>query len=209
MFQRVIPVGLLGVNAVILGDEPTHQAVLVDPGGDATKLCREIADAGFKLTHILHTHGHIDHVGGTAECARASGAATYLHAEDQFLYDGMAMQASMLGIRPPATVPITHVLHDNDVVSCGELHFQVLHTPGHSPGSVSFYLATQKLVITGDALFAGGIGRTDLWGGDYDTLEKAILTRLYTLPEDTAVIPGHGPKTLIGDEKHGNPFVRV
>lgn len=207
MIIQVFPVGMLGVNCVILGDEESKQAVVIDPGGDTPQILLRLADAGLRVVAIVHTHGHIDHVGGTGELKRVTGAPVYLHEEDRPLFERAPQQAMMFGMPPPEVCAIDHDLPEGARVDFGSLALRTIHTPGHSPGSVS--LLIDDLCLCGDTLFAGGIGRTDIWGGSFETLAHSIREKLYTLDPATVVIPGHGPQTTIETERRHNPFVRA
>ncbi len=207
MIVQAFPVGLLGVNCVILGDEETKQAVVIDPGGDAPDILLRLANAELRVSAILQTHGHVDHVGGTGQLKRVTGAPVYLHTEDHFLFEMAPQQAMMFGLPAPEVCAVDHDLPDGARIEVGGLVLTVVHTPGHSPGSVSFLV--DDLCICGDTLFAGGIGRTDIWGGSFEVLAASIRERLYTLDPATVVIPGHGPQTTIGTERLHNPFVRA
>ncbi|MFC1610338.1 MBL fold metallo-hydrolase [Myxococcota bacterium] len=209
MLCEVIPVGLLGSNCIIVGDEQIKEALVIDPGGDAPSILMQLAKRELKVIGIVHTHGHVDHVGATGELARVTGAPTYLHEADRFLFDTVGRQAAMFGLPAPESAKVDHTIDDGDTIAVGGHSLHTMHTPGHSPGSVSFLVDDKSVVICGDTLFAGGIGRTDIWGGDFETLARSIRERLYTLDGATEVIPGHGPKTTIERERMHNPFVRA
>jgi glyoxylase-like metal-dependent hydrolase (beta-lactamase superfamily II) len=169
---------------------------------------------GLTVRWAIHTHAHIDHIGATRDVKEATGATIALHPDDLFLYDGIAMQAAMVGwpqhtVRP--TLPVDHWLQHEETLGFGTQQARVLATPGHTPGSCCFHVTGDErpLLFSGDTLFARSVGRTDLPGGDYPTLERSIQERLYTLDPDAVVIPGHGPATTIGDEARRNPFVRA
>ncbi len=208
MIRTILPVGPLSCNCIILGDEASRQAVVVDPGDEAERIEKALAAHGLHVVALLHTHAHIDHMGATARLVRASGAPTYLHAADAALHRHLAEQARMLGFGAVDACPVDHFLTHGDILSFGALRLEVVHTPGHSPGSVSLVLPEAKLCLAGDTLFAGGVGRTDLWGGDTDALVSSVRERLYTLPGETEVVPGHGESTTIAREREHNPFVR-
>jgi hydroxyacylglutathione hydrolase len=208
MIRKTFPVGMLGCNCTILGDETSKQAIVIDPGDEVDRILRELVGFGLRVVGIVHTHAHIDHVGGLAELARITGAPTYLHNDDQFLYDMLPLQARMLGIAEPQKGTINEYLRDDQVITFGEHELGVLHTPGHTPGSVCFHLNKEDLCFSGDTLFRGGIGRTDLWGGDSDLIVRSIHQRLYSLNGAVEVIPGHGPATTIDRERVSNPYVR-
>lgn len=204
------PAGPLGCNCSIVADEATGQAIVIDPGGDFERIARILGEQGLTVTAIVHTHTHIDHVGATAPLQRLSGAEAHIHEADRFLYDMLPVQSALLGVPNPEKCDMLGTLVDDFSLRAGNLELGVLHTPGHTPGSVSFYLDTPegKLLFTGDTLFQRGIGRTDLWGGDSKLLMQSIKSRLLPLSDETRVIPGHGPHTTIGEERDLNPFLR-
>ncbi len=200
------PVGPLGCNCSLLWDPATGRGAVVDPGGDGAKIRRRVEALGFTVTALLHTHAHFDHVGATKELQDLWQCPAHLHGEDGFLIEALAQQTGMFGmpaIPRPDMVPL----------AAGDRHLDLttLHTPGHTPGSCCFHGAFEKgqVVLAGDTLFRGGVGRTDLWGGSWDHLEESIRRELYVLDGATLVIPGHGPATTIGEEAGGNPFVRA
>lgn len=213
MLLDVFPTGPIQANCVLIGDRTRGELAVIDPGDEPELILDRIDASGLTPIAILHTHAHIDHAGGTAAVAAALGPSVPigLHREALQLYENLAVQAGMFGLEadppPPPTLWLEHGLR----VAVGDLQLEVRHTPGHSPGSVSFVVdgATEPLVIVGDVLFAGSIGRTDLWGGSFDVLARSIHEQLYTLPDATRVISGHGPVTTIGHEKRTNPFVRA
>lgn len=201
---HTFPVGLLGCNCTVVADPQTHEAIVVDPGADAPRILKVIADGGYRVSSVVHTHAHIDHVGGTADVCTATGAPGFLHQDDDPLYGALAVQAHMLGLPQPAVWEM-RALKDGGTHGAGAVSMGVLHTPGHTMGSCCFLLEKAGLLFTGDTLFRRGVGRTDL-GGDHDTLMSTIRDRLFTLPEQTVVIPGHGPRTTVGEERAFNPF---
>jgi len=203
------PVGPLGCNCTVIGDPETKEAIVVDPGDDADRVAAVLRRHGLAAKAIVHTHTHIDHVGATADVQKDTGAPVLLHEADLFLYEMLAVQAGMLGMPVPRTTTVDRFLADGDVVRAGKIELGVVHTPGHTPGSVTFVASAQGLVFAGDTLFAGSVGRTDLWGGDGGALVKSIRGRIFSLPEETRVICGHGPDTTVGVEKRTNPFVGV
>jgi hydroxyacylglutathione hydrolase len=211
MIVETFPVPPLGCNCTVLADETSREAVVIDPGGDEAGILKRVTDRGLKVTAIVHTHTHIDHVGATAGVQRATGAPARIHEGDLFLYDLLPVQGELLGIRAPARAELDRFLTDGEVLTVGSLALEVIHTPGHTPGSVCFRCrgaaGEREVLFAGDTLFAGGIGRTDLWGGDGDAILRSIRTRLLTLPGDTLVVPGHDRATTIGREKRSNPFV--
>lgn len=210
MIRKTFPVGMLRCNCTLLGDEKTGEAIVIDPGDDAPRILKELADSQLKVKAIIHTHAHIDHIGATAELARITGAPTFLHPDDTFLHEMLPMQAQLLGLsNPPEQSDIDQPLMDGHVFSFGAHELAVLHTPGHTPGSVCFHVPSAELCLSGDTLFSGGIGRTDLWGGDGELIQKSIRNRLYSLNGAVQVVPGHGPLTTIDKERTTNPFVRM
>jgi glyoxylase-like metal-dependent hydrolase (beta-lactamase superfamily II) len=206
---ETFPVGALGCNCSILVDRATKAALVVDPGGDFDEIRARLERAGAQVAAIVHTHTHIDHVGATAPLQRWAGAPARIHEADRFLYDMLAVQSALVGVAAPATCALDGDLADGTTVTAGGIELAVIHTPGHTPGSVSFLakLGTGAVVFAGDTLFRGGIGRTDLWGGDGGAILRSIKRRLLTLDEDTQVIAGHGPSTTIGAERRQNPFL--
>lgn len=211
MIVEHFPVAPLGCNCVILGDEETKRAVVVDPGGEASKILARLEELGLSCEAIVHTHTHFDHVGATHELQEATGAPTMLHEADLFLYRGLQMQLDTFGVplRAPEVAEVDRFLSDGDTVTAGGVEAGVVHTPGHTPGSLSFTIdGDRPVLVAGDTLFQGSIGRTDLWGGDLGQILDSIRGRLLTLPDDTLVITGHGPSTTIGAEKRLNPFLR-
>ncbi len=212
MIHEILPVGMLACNCSILGDETTGEAVVIDPGDEIERVREILARHNLKVKYIVATHAHIDHVGGIEKLQRATGADVLMHASDLPLYRDLAMQAVWLGVRPPGTVEVNEILKEGDVLRCGKLALEVFHTPGHSPGSVSLHLpgevATATRVFSGDTLFQGSIGRTDLWGGSYTEILRSIQSKLLHFPDETPVYPGHGPATTIGEERETNPFLK-
>jgi len=211
LFLDVFPVGPIQANCVLLGDRDAGVVAVVDPGDEAERIVARIEASGLRPVMILHTHGHLDHAGGTADLARRLGEEIPigLHRDDLALYQGVAMQGRMFGLEVEEPPPPGFWLDDGQRLPLGGLELEVRHTPGHSPGGVCFVVhgASAPLVIVGDVLFAGSIGRTDLMGGSFPLIEQSIRQQLYTLPDDTRVVCGHGPDTTIGRERAGNPFV--
>ena len=208
MIVEHFPVGALQCNCVVLGDEKSKQAVVVDPGDDVGRIEAALSKHGLTVAAIVATHAHIDHVGGLADLRRITGAKTMLHEEDLELYRALAEQARWLGVATPPIATIDSFLKDGGRVEFGASGIDVLHTPGHSPGSVTFVGSGKSpLILSGDTLFAGSIGRTDLWGGSYETIIASIRDKLLALPNECAVICGHGPMTTIGHERATNPFL--
>jgi hydroxyacylglutathione hydrolase len=208
MTIETFPVGPLQCNCTILGDEQAGEAIVIDPGDNVSRIHRRLTELGLKLKQILITHAHIDHVGGALKLKRLTGAPILLNENDLPLLKMMDEQAGWLGVATPETAPPDDPLTDGLSVGLDSCPAQVLHTPGHTQGSVCLHFAPLKLLIAGDTLFAGSIGRTDLPGGNFDQIIDSIESRLLTLPDETKVLPGHGPTTTIGAERKSNPFLR-
>jgi len=201
------PVGAFQCNCTVLACADTKQALVVDPGGDPEKIMDVIKHYDLDVKALVHTHAHLDHIAATRDIKEQTQAEILLHPGDRWLYDNFAMQAMLFGWQVRDVLPLDGELAHEGRVAFVKRALQVLHTPGHTPGSVCFVVEQESLVLAGDTLFAGSIGRTDLWGGDFDQILRSIRQRLLTLPDDTRVIPGHGPDTTIGDERIANPFV--
>ena len=198
-------VGPLQVNCFILADEKTKETVVIDPGDDAQEILKIIKDKGLKVKYLVNTHGHFDHVGANKALKDATGAELLIHEGDAQLMAAAPKQSRAFGMSSAASPNADRYVKHGDVITAGEVSLKVLHTPGHSTGGIS--LLGQGMVFTGDALFAGSIGRSDLPGGDLKTLLRSIKANLMTLPDDTRVFCGHGPATTIGDERNENPFL--
>jgi glyoxylase-like metal-dependent hydrolase (beta-lactamase superfamily II) len=209
MIIETFPVGPLQCNCTILGDEQAGEAIVIDPGDEISRIHRRLTELGLTLKQILITHAHIDHVGGALKLKRLTGAPIFLNENDLPQLDLMDEQAAWLGIATPETAPPDDSLPDGAIIGLPSLPAHVIHTPGHTQGSVCLHFAPLKLLIAGDTLFAGSIGRTDLPGGDSDQIIDSIHSRLLALPEETRVLPGHGPATTIGTERKSNPFLRT
>jgi glyoxylase-like metal-dependent hydrolase (beta-lactamase superfamily II) len=212
VYLDVFAVGPIQANCVLLGDAESAVLAVIDPGEEAERIADRIEACGLAPAMVLHTHGHIDHAGGTADLMRRlpAGLPVGLHRDELDLYRNIAMQGRMFGLETE-TPPEPDLWLDHGLeIELGSLRLEVRHTPGHSPGGVCFVIhgAPEPTAIVGDVLFAGSIGRTDLFGGSFPILERSIREQLYTLPDDTRVVCGHGPDTTIGREKQTNPFVR-
>jgi hydroxyacylglutathione hydrolase len=208
MILENFTVGPLRCNCTILGDEVTHEAVVVDPGDNIAEVLSRLQKHGLTLRQIVITHAHIDHVGGAALLKKATGAPVLLNQNDLGLLAAMEMQAGWLGIPTPEVGPPDASADDGLTVGVATLTGEVIHTPGHTPGSICLLFPQQQLLLAGDTLFAGSIGRTDLPGGDGRQILRSLRSRLMVLPDTTRVLPGHGPDTTIGEEKQSNPFLQ-
>jgi hydroxyacylglutathione hydrolase len=224
LIHEILPVGVLQCNCHIVGDAATREAIVIDPGDDVSQILETLARHKLTVRAILITHAHIDHVGGMAKLHSATGAPVMMHPDDVKLYQLLPEQAAWLGARTPAMCNVDAPLREGDKVRFGDFALQTLHTPGHSEGSISLYLpresampaqesAEQKipepgLLFAGDTLFAGSIGRTDLWGGSFEEIMRSLRGKLLALPDETIVYPGHGPATTIGEERETNPFLQ-
>lgn len=203
--RKTFPVGPLQCNCSIIGDKRTGRAIIVDPGGDAEKIIEEVAALGMQIAAIIHTHAHLDHILAAGAIKAATGAPLCLHKDDLFLWSGLESQCRSFGVPyQPVPNPDQWLKDDQELDCCGGV---TVHTPGHTPGSMSFWFAEHKLLIAGDTLFRRSIGRTDFPGGDFGTIMKSIKNRLLVLDEDATVITGHGPATSIGEELRENPFI--
>jgi hydroxyacylglutathione hydrolase len=198
MIHKVFPVGPLQCNCSVLGDEQTHEAMVIDPGDQIDDILAILKHENLKLKQIVVTHAHIDHVGG----------AILMNQDDQALLKLLDVQAAWIGMRPPGAVLVDESVSDGSVLKIGSIPANVIHTPGHTEGSICLYLPDQQILIAGDTLFAGSIGRTDLPGGSFDKIMRSLHTRVLALPDETAVVPGHGPATSIGQERESNPFLQ-
>ena len=207
MIHEILAVGPLQCNCSILGDEASREAIVVDPGDDISRIIGLLNQHQLTVKQIIVTHAHIDHIAGAQRLKRLTGAPILYNQNDLPLVKMMDLQAGWLGVPTPEVAPPDASLEHGQVVSIAGLSGSILHTPGHTEGSVCLYLPQQKLLLAGDTLFAGSVGRTDLPGGNTQKLLKSIHESLLTLPDDATVIPGHGPSTSIGAEIESNPFL--
>jgi glyoxylase-like metal-dependent hydrolase (beta-lactamase superfamily II) len=208
MIHEILAVGRLQCNCSILGDETSREAIVVDPGDDIQRIIALLQRHNLTVKQILITHAHIDHIAGAAKLKTLTGAPILYNSNDLPLVKMMDMQAAWLGMPTPEVPPPDDTLDDGRVISITGLTGQILHTPGHTQGSVCLHIPSENLLLAGDTLFAGSVGRTDLPGGDRPTLIRSIRSKLLSLPGDTTVIPGHGPSTTLEDEKDSNPFLQ-
>jgi len=208
MIHEIIPVGPLQCNCSVIGDETSREGIVIDPGDDVQQVLDLVEKHKLRVKQIVITHAHIDHVGGAMKLRAATGAPILLNQNDYALLKMLDMQAAWVGMRSPGKVEIDHSLEPADTVKVGSLAAQVLHTPGHTEGSVCLYFPAENKLIAGDTLFAGSIGRTDLPGGSYEKILHSIHDRVLALPDETIVVPGHGPVTTIGEERESNPFLQ-
>ena len=207
MILEALTVGPFQENCYIVGDEGMGAGALVDPGDEATRIALAVEQTGLEIDSILITHAHIDHVGAVAALVDEYVCPVLMHAEAEPMLQQLPTQAMMMGLRFGKVPAVDRHIEDEEVLEVGALRLKALYTPGHAPGHLAFYVEGEGLVLSGDALFAGSVGRTDLSGGDMDLLMQSINERLMTLPDETRVYSGHGPQTTIGDERAHNPFL--
>jgi len=208
MIHEILPVGMLQCNCSIFGDEQSREALVVDPGDDVADVLRVVKRHGLNVKAIVITHAHIDHIGGAQKLKQATGAAVYMNPNDAELQKMMAVQAQWLGMPTPEAVEIDAAAKDGDRLVIGAVELHVLHTPGHTQGSISLWIPTEGKLVAGDTLFRDSIGRTDLPGGDGRQILQSIHEKLMPLPDETVVYPGHGEETTIGREKEFNYFLQ-
>ena len=208
MIHEILPVGMLQCNCSIFGDEQSREAIVIDPGDNIDDILAVLRKHSLTVKAIVITHAHIDHIGGAAKLKAATGAPVHMHQDDQELYDHLDVQASWLGMATPDHTEIDMAAREGDTLTLGPAEFHVLHTPGHTQGSISLWIPAENKLVAGDTLFRDSIGRTDLPGGDSRQILRSIHGKLMPLPEDAIVIPGHGGNTTIGREKERNPFLQ-
>jgi hydroxyacylglutathione hydrolase len=208
MIHEILPVGPLQCNCSVIGDETTHEAMVIDPGDEIQSVLALVNKHKLQVKQIVITHAHIDHVGGAMKLRAATGAPILLNQNDYQLLKMLDMQATWIGVPSPGKVEIDQSIGHADTVKAGSLTANVISTPGHTEGSICLYFPFQKKLIAGDTLFAGSIGRTDLPGGSFEKIIESLHDKLLALPDDTVVTPGHGPQTTIGDERENNPFLK-
>lgn len=205
MIIKELAVGPLMANCFIAGCEDTKEAVVIDPGGEADRILLSLAESELKVKYIINTHGHFDHVSANGKMKEATGADLLIHPLDAPMLGMLSSNAAVFGISVANSPSCDRTIEEGETVSFGNFTFNVIHTPGHTPGGISLY--SDGIIFVGDTLFAGSIGRTDFPGGDFDTLIASIKTKLFKLEDDVRVLSGHGPETSIGREKRFNPFV--
>jgi glyoxylase-like metal-dependent hydrolase (beta-lactamase superfamily II) len=207
MIHEILPVGVLQCNCSIFGDEQTREAIVIDPGDEIGAIQEILARHQLRVKAIVITHAHIDHIGGAAKLKRETGAPVYMNENDAVLRDDLDMQAAWLGMAAPELTEIDTAAREGDVLQLGATAFHVIHTPGHTQGSISLWIPAENKLVAGDTLFRDSIGRTDLPGGDGRQIVRSIREKLFKLPEDAIVVPGHGEVTNIAHDKRFNPFV--
>jgi hydroxyacylglutathione hydrolase len=208
MIHEILPVGPLRCNCSIIGDDATREAMVIDPGDDISKIVAILQKHNLSVKQIVITHAHIDHVGGAMKLRALTGAPIFLNQDDYTLLKMLDVQAAWLGMAAPEAVEIDQSPTHGDSLRTGSLVSTVLHTPGHTQGSICLYFPAEKKLIAGDTLFAGSIGRTDLPGGSFEKIIGSLKGHLLALPDETVVIPGHGALTTIGDERESNPYLQ-
>jgi glyoxylase-like metal-dependent hydrolase (beta-lactamase superfamily II) len=207
MIHEILPVGPLQCNCSVIGDDVSHEAIVIDPGDDIEDVLAIVRKHKLQVKHIVITHAHIDHVGGAMKLRAATGAPILLNQNDYALLKMLDEQAAWIGMDSPGKVDIDQSVGQADTIKAGSLVADVIHTPGHTEGSVCLYFPMEKKLIAGDTLFAGSIGRTDLPGGSMQKILRSLQDKVLALPDETVVVPGHGPLTTIGEERESNPFL--
>jgi hydroxyacylglutathione hydrolase len=207
MIHEILPVGPLRCNCSIIGDETTHEAMVIDPGDNIDEVLALIRKHNLQVKQIVITHAHIDHVGGAMKLRAVTGAPILLNQNDYALLKMLDVQATWIGVADPGKVEIDRSISTGETVTAGQHTAQILHTPGHTEGSICLYFEAEKKLIAGDTLFAGSIGRTDLPGGSTQKIMRSLHDTVLALPDETVVVPGHGESTTIGEERETNPFL--
>ncbi len=208
MILEKLTVGPFQENCYIIGDEGSGVGALIDPGDEAARIALAVERTGLEIRQIIVTHAHIDHVGAITPLVDEYGCPVLMHEEAGAMLKMVPQQAMLMGLRFGKVPVVDRHIGDDEALEVGALKLRSLYTPGHAPGHLSFYVEEEDLVFSGDALFAGSVGRTDLPGGSMELLMQSIFERLLTLPDETRVLPGHGPETTIGQERIYNPFLR-
>jgi hydroxyacylglutathione hydrolase len=208
MIHEIFPVGPLQCNCSVIGDSTTREAIVIDPGDDIERVIAAFEKHNLTVKQIVITHAHIDHVGGAMKLKKLTGAPILLNENDTALLKMLDMQAAWVGMKSSGAVAIDSSLSSGDKISVGDINANVIHTPGHTEGSVCIYFPAQEKLIAGDTLFAGSIGRTDLPGGSFDKIMRSLHREVLALPDETLVVPGHGELTTIGEERASNPFLQ-
>jgi hydroxyacylglutathione hydrolase len=208
LLRETFPVGPLRCNCTLLANLETREAIVIDPGDEIADILARLARRQLTLKQIIVTHAHIDHIGGAAQLRRVTGAPVLFHQADLPILGMMEMQAAWIGVATPEQTALDQSADDGLSAGIPGLEAEVIHTPGHTPGSICLHFPKQELLLAGDTLFAGSVGRTDLPGGDTKALLRSIHTRLLPLPENTLVVPGHGQETSLGQERETNPFLQ-
>jgi hydroxyacylglutathione hydrolase len=208
MIHEILPVGPLQCNCSVIGDETSREAMVIDPGDEIQSILALVQKHNLTVKQIVITHAHIDHVGGAMKLRAATGAPILLNQNDYELLKMLDMQAAWVRMASPGKVEIDQSIGQADTIKTGSLTANVIFTPGHTEGSVCLYFPAEKKLIAGDTLFAGSIGRTDLPGGSFEKIIDSLHDKLLALPDETVVVPGHGPQTTIGQERENNPFLK-
>lgn len=208
MIHRILPVGPLQCNCSVVGDEQTREAMVIDPGDQVEDVLQILKAENLTLKQIVITHAHIDHVGGAAKLKAATGAPILMNRNDYALLKMLDLQAAWVGMQPPGPVQIDVPVADGRVLQIGNIRASVIDTPGHTEGSICLHFPGQSILVAGDTLFAGSIGRTDLPGGSYEKIMRSLHNLVLALPDETNVVPGHGLVTTIGQERATNPFLQ-
>ncbi len=206
MILEGFPVGPIQANCYIVGDEETRKGVVIDPGDEVPRILDKLRKHKLEVVYILNTHGHFDHVGGNKKLKEVTGAQIAIHPDDAPHLNRLAESAAVWGMRAENSPPPDLFFEDGQILTVGNLKFEVLHTPGHTPGSVSLVIEDAQIVFTGDLIFAGSIGRTDFPGGDYATLVQSVRQKIFPLGDEFKILSGHGPVTTVGYERAHNPF---